>query len=94
MKSNYKIAHTFVLAFRKRKSLKFDLLGVISGSGFSSPDVKRCLIGILWHSIRFLEAQGHETSRFWVIYKNSGEGHFDPHKILLRCELAFPLRNI
>ena len=41
MKSNYKISHTFVLAFRKRKPLKFDLLGVISGCGFSSPDVTR-----------------------------------------------------
>ena len=78
----------FFLSFRKRKSLKFDLLGVKSGCGFPIPTslvfkflVKRCLIGILWHSIRFLEAQSHETSRFWVIYKNSGEEHFDPHKI-------------
>ena len=45
-------------------------------------------------SIRFLEAEGHKTSRFLVIYKNSGEGHFDRHKIWLRCDPAFPLRNL
>ena len=38
---------------------------------------------------RFLEAQGHKTSRIWVINKN----HF-PRKIWRRCKLAFPLTNI
>ena len=41
MKSNYKFANTFFLAFRKQKSLKLDLLSVKSGCGFSNPDVTR-----------------------------------------------------
>ena len=41
IKSNYKIAHTLFLAFRKQNSLKFDLLGVIGGCGFPNSDVTR-----------------------------------------------------
>ena len=51
-KSNYKIVHTFFLAFRKQKSFKFDLLGPIPTLLLFKFLIKRCLIGILWHSIR------------------------------------------
>ena len=56
IKSNYKIVHTLLLAFRKRKSLKFDLLGVKSGCGFSNPDVIRFQIFSQTMSFRYIMA--------------------------------------
>ena len=56
MKSNHKIAHTFFLAFRKRKSLKFDLLNVKSGCGFPNLDVTSFQIFSQTMSYRYIIA--------------------------------------
>ena len=98
--SNYKNTHTFFLAFRKQKSLKLDLLGVKSGCGFSNSDVTRFQVFSQTMSCKYTMAQYQKKLRkmkllgFGLFTKNSGEGHFDPHKMWLRCEPAFPLSNI
>ena len=80
IKSNYKNAHTFFLAFRKQKSLKLDLLGVKSGCGFSNSDVTRFQIFSQTMSYEYVMAQYQKKLRdmkllgFGLFTKTVGKG--------------------